>query len=83
MSTIPPDEPGAPPAKAEQSAAGFDYQSFMSLVGSMRAMQKVYFKTRDPAPLEESKAMERIVDRRLAEWRQKQGQLFNHDDTKL
>jgi hypothetical protein len=41
---------------------------FRSLVGAMRAAQKRYFLERRPRDLDDSKALERQVDRALAEF---------------
>lgn len=41
--------------------------TFEKLVRDMRAAQKKYFKTRDRAVLEESKRLEREVDKYLEE----------------
>lgn len=41
--------------------------NFEKLVRDMRAAQKKYFKTRDRAVLEESKRLEREVDKYLEE----------------
>lgn len=51
----------------------------LDLVAKMRAAQKRYFQTRDSEDMYASKALERTVDRRLEEWREKQGKLFEGD----
>ncbi len=43
------------------------YSEFIDLVRKMRGAQKEYFKTRDKYVLEKSKALERQVDKALAE----------------
>lgn len=41
---------------------------FYELVGEMRAKQKEYFKTRDANILQESKELERKVDKELSDF---------------
>ena len=43
------------------------YREFRSLVTQMRWAKKEYFRTRDTALLEQSKALERQVDKELRE----------------
>ena len=52
---------------------------FENLVRNMRAAQKKYFRTRDRAVLEESKRLERDVDKYLEE-RQTGMDLFDGND---
>lgn len=52
-------------------------QDFRDLVAKMRHAQKEYFRTRSPTSLEESKRLERAVDKALTESAQKQGGLFD------
>lgn len=52
------------------------YASFLSLVKRMRESQKMYFKTRDRAVLDESKRLEKEVDRRIGEAMYGQPKLF-------
>jgi hypothetical protein len=54
-----------------------NYQAFRSLVTQMRWAQKEYFRTRDTSMLEQSKSLERQVDKELRETGQ--GKLFEED----
>jgi len=51
-----------------------NYREFRSLVTQMRWSQKEYFRTRDHALLEQSKKLERQVDKELQDTGQ--GKLF-------
>lgn len=55
-----------------------NYREFRSLVTSMRAAQKEYFRSRDSAALENSKRLEREVDKELRDV----GQAKMFDDNK-
>lgn len=45
-----------------------EYKEFVSLVAQMRANQKTYFKTRAYDVLNESKRLERLVDKAIADF---------------
>lgn len=55
-----------------------DAREFVELVGQMRAAQKAYFRkdTRTQEVLEESRRLERSVDKALAEMRDDRPSLF-------
>jgi hypothetical protein len=52
------------------------YDEFIDLVESMRKAQKDYFRTRLPSALENSKALEREVDRAVKAYEQAKVQTF-------
>ena len=49
---------------------------FAKLVSELRNAQREFFRTKNPAALDQSKRLEREVDRRCAEILDGQGQLF-------
>lgn len=53
-----------------------DLKDFVRLVAKMRKAQREYFRTRDPAVLEESKALEREVDAAVKELADDRPRLF-------
>ena len=53
-----------------------DLKDFVKLVARMRQAQRDYFRSRDPAVLEESKALEREVDKAVKELADDRPRLF-------
>lgn len=53
-----------------------DFQQFQNLVEQMRHEQKEYFRTRSAQSLEESKRLEKEVDKALRELADKQERMF-------
>jgi hypothetical protein len=53
-----------------------DHEQFAKLVAEMRQAQTEYFRTRSTTALEQSKRLERQVDKALQELADKQGKLF-------
>lgn len=53
-----------------------DVYEFIRLVDELRQRQRLYFKTRSPQVLEESKRAERRVDDWIRDYKNDQGSLF-------
>lgn len=65
------------------SAELVQLRQLRDLVIRMRDAQRRYFTSRNLAALEESKGLERRVDRMVAELIDRQGQLFESTDVRM